>query len=90
MTEKNIETQIITHQTTGMFVAVSNDMTSLLVHARTINELRDNVKAAIRDLLEYEGHLVTGVEFVEDNGVLSTGFSPSFFRFNATVANVAA
>lgn len=86
MNEKLIEINIIRHKDTGMYLAYSDDMKGLYVHARTMNELNERVPVAIRDIYEAAGHPVQSVEPVDDDGVEDFGFEPTKRSYHALEA----
>ena len=55
MREKLINIEIIRHKGTGMYLAMSDDMKGLYVHARTLAELGERVPTAIKDIYAAAG-----------------------------------
>lgn len=79
MKESIIGIEIVRHSETGMYLAMSEDMRGLYVHARTIESLNERIPVAIRDILEAEGKQVASVQPLDDAPV--EGFAPIRRRF---------
>lgn len=80
-----IHVQIITHEKTGLLVALSDDLKGLYAHGRTIDELESNVVDAIRDIIEatFGGHAEVMPAGDEPQ---TKGFRPKEMKFNAALA----
>ena len=74
---KRIDIEIIRHAETGMYLAFSEDMKGLYVHARTLAELNDRVPVAIRDIYEAAGQKIESIEPVFDAEPEHEGFEPT-------------
>lgn len=81
MREKLIEINIIRHKETGMYLAYSDDMKGLYVHARSMAELNERVPIAIRDIYEAAGQPVESVSPLREDGLEELGFEPTRRRF---------
>ncbi len=82
---KIITTQVIRHSETGLFVALSDEMKGLYVHARSEEELLERIPVAIRDLLEADGFAVAEIAEVDIPPEAEAGFLPALRRFEASV-----
>ena len=81
MDNRLINISIIRHSETGLYVAFSDDLKGLYVHARTQAELNERLPVAIKDILAASGHPVAAVTPADDDGVESFGFEPTRRRF---------
>jgi predicted RNase H-like HicB family nuclease len=51
---ESFEVRIMRHKKTGLFLAISDDLKGLYVHARTEEDLLQRIPIAARDILEAE------------------------------------
>lgn len=86
MREKIINIEIIRHRGTGMYLAMSDDMKGLYVHARTLAELGERVPVAIKDIYAAAGRPVESVTPIDHDIVEESGFEPSRCRYQAREA----
>jgi hypothetical protein len=77
MVTKRINIEIKRHRETGMYLAYSDDMKGLYVHARTLEELNARIPVAIKDIYEASGHPVAFVEPIQDDEPADFGFEPT-------------
>lgn len=61
MTNRTIRVWTVTHKTTGLLAACSDDLPGLLLTARTEAELEARLPRAISQILEAQGHGVVEV-----------------------------
>ncbi len=88
---KLITLELMTHETTGLMVAVSPEMKGLYVHARTEKELLERIPVAIRAILEADGFEVLSILEVAGKPADKPSFRPSGERkFEATYSTRAA
>lgn len=62
-----IKVQVLRHNETGLLLARSDDLHGLVLHARSLNEIRDRLPGVVRDLLEAEGFQVETVTAQSDD-----------------------
>lgn len=82
MRTKLINIEIVRHRDTGMYLAFSDDMRGLYVHARTVRELDERIPVAIKAIYEAAGRPVTSVT-VCDDGLEDVGFEPTRRSYRA-------
>ncbi|MEK9751766.1 MAG: hypothetical protein VW338_00945 [Rhodospirillaceae bacterium] len=83
--EMLITINTVVHRDTKLMVATSPELRGLIVHARSESELDERIPQAIRALLEAEGHSVSSIEPVVEEGTPSA-FVPMTRRFQARAA----
>jgi hypothetical protein len=88
--EKRITIKTVRHKTTGLLVAMSDEMKGLYVHARSEKELLERIPVAIRAILEANGCRVISVYEVEIPSESLGGFIPSERKFDARFEGCAA
>lgn len=79
MLEKTITIKVIGHKTSGLLVAYSDELHGLVIHGRTIEELKEKSPAAVREILEAMGETVAGVEVRANDGPHLENFVPPSF-----------
>lgn len=79
------------HAKTGLLVATSTELKGLIVHGRTLEEVRERIPDAIRALFEAEGKIVVSVKPIgdDDDIVRKAGFTPAPARFHAELCEAA-
>ncbi|MGC1506318.1 MAG: hypothetical protein WA782_19540 [Sulfitobacter sp.] len=82
---EEILVDIITHEKTGLLVAMSNNLKGLYAHGRTMSELEANLEVAISDIIEatYRQHVEVTVS---DRPSGTKGFKVNAMKFNTSVA----
>ncbi len=76
---RDIHVTTLRHSTTGLLMAISDDLKGLLVPGRSQEDIREKLPAAIKELLEAEGFVVGKVETTEeDNGIPKNFQTPVF------------
>lgn len=83
MRSKVINIEIVRHRDTGMYLAYSDDMKGLYVHARTVDELNGRIPVAIKDIYEAAGQPVASVKALADGGPEDFGFEPTRRSYRA-------
>lgn len=53
--EKTIRIRLLSHQKTGLLMAVSEDLPGLVVHGRTVGEIEERLPSVVADLIEAGG-----------------------------------
>jgi hypothetical protein len=81
--QKRITIKTVRHKTTGLLVAMSDEMKGLYVHARSEDELLERIPVAIRAILEADGCRVISVSEVEIPIEAQVGFIPGERKFDA-------
>ena len=79
---KEIRVKIITHEVTGLMIAMSDDLPGLYVHGRTSKDLERAIPIAIRDILEAQ----TGrkIRVTRDDDVdANSPFVPAAIRYQS-------
>lgn len=66
MRESVITIDIVRHSTTGMYLAMSDDLRGLYVHARSLQSLNERIPIAIKDILEAQGNEAVSVVPVDE------------------------
>jgi hypothetical protein len=84
---KLITIQVIRHNETGLFVALSDEMKGLYVHARTHEDLLERIPVAIRDILEADGFQVVDISEIDTPPEVEAGFLPALRKFEASFAS---
>jgi len=79
-----ITIKVIRHNETGLFVALSDEMMGLYVHARTEEDLLERIPVAIRDILEADGFNVVNISEVDTPPEVDAGFVPALRKFEAS------
>lgn len=72
--------RLLKHKTTDLMLAVSDDLTGLMVPGRSEEEVVERLPRAIRELLEADGKEVASIELEEDS---PTDFIPPAYIANA-------
>ena len=71
---KIVKIEVVRHRTTGLLVAMSDDLPGLMVHGRTDEEIDERLEGAVRELLEAEGKTVVDIEVTPAEDGLPKGF----------------
>ena len=77
----------VRHAETGLIVAYSPDHKGIMVHGRTLDEVKERIPAAARAIFEAEGNEVISVHQISEDEIAESGFIPSTARFNASLVN---
>ncbi|HEX2019060.1 MAG TPA: DUF1902 domain-containing protein [Aurantimonas sp.] len=75
--QKEVAVDIIRHKDTGLFVATSEDMRGLIVHARTWEDLIARVPQAIKAIAEADTNSTVVVTNVDEVPVKAQAFIPN-------------
>jgi predicted esterase len=86
MHEKIIKIRVLSHSTTGLLMAMSDDMPGLVVHGRSDEDLERKLPAALRELLEASGFTVVDVTLMRDESAAMHNFGPPAFIANASLS----
>ncbi len=68
---KTIRIKVVQHRKSDLLVAISDDLSGLMVPGRTDEELQDKIEGAIREILEAQGHTVISITTEKDFGSLA-------------------
>ncbi len=77
---RQIRIHVLTHSTTDLLIATSDDLPGLMVAGRSHEQLQHDLPAAIKELLEANGRLVVSVDKID---VAETNFQPLSMIANA-------
>jgi hypothetical protein len=86
VTQRTIRTDVFRHETTGLLLAVSDDLKGLYVHGRNTKELSERIPIAIKAILESNGEGIFLVAPVEQDDI-PAGFVPPRLAFDARLAS---
>jgi hypothetical protein len=84
---RTIRVHLVRNTTTGLLVAMSQDMKGLMVAARSEEQIEEELPGAIREILEAEGRRVLSVTAAPDPVGLPPGFSPFNMVASARLAS---
>lgn len=90
MMQRTININVVRHATTGMLVAISDDMRGLIVHARSKAELERRLPLAMTEMLEAEGYRVISITTTAEPDDVPVEFVSHRFRAAAEVERRAA
>lgn len=88
--EKILYVEILEHDDTGLFAAISRELPGLMVHDYSIDEIERRLPAVIKDLLEAQGVAVESVTAMRDERRAAAQLEPPAFIANAVLSRVAA
>lgn len=86
MHERTIRIKVLAHKKTGLFMALSDDLPGLVVHARSTEEIDKKMPIAIREILEASGVVVDSVEPATENLDDFTSVTPPAYIANTCLA----
>lgn len=85
-TLREILVQVVANRQSGLLVAVSDDLTGLMVAARTEEQIEEELPMAIQEMLEAAGHIVVSVTTAPETRGLPAEFSSSVLIASARLA----
>jgi len=88
MQRQIIHVYLLQHKESQLFVAVSAELSGLVVHGHSPEEIEERLADVISDLLEAEGHQVQSVTVERDERLAQAGFAlPPYIANAALVAS---
>ncbi|TPI29002.1 DUF1902 domain-containing protein [Mesorhizobium sp. B3-1-6] len=81
MRERTINIDVISHEKSGLLVAVSDELPGLYVHGDTYEEIRARLPDAIKSLVEASEKTQVEVQEVDDSDIERVGFQSQRKRF---------
>jgi hypothetical protein len=85
MQGRTIHIYLLQHKERQLFVAVSAELSGLVIHGHSPEDIESRLEGVIWDLLEAEGHRVTSVAVHRDERLAQAGFALPPYIANAAL-----
>lgn len=85
LSRRTVRIKVLQHKKTDLLLAMSDDLSGLMVPARSEKELMGKIPAAVQEILEAQGADVVSVEAVRDDPDFPKDFAPPAYLADALV-----